>query len=355
MTVTACASFLGHHAAAAHPISKDARRQLIRHAQVWLRTDVPSMDLMAGPQEKGAFPPNATVTCDYVEKKLTGASPKFDCAISPEDTVKIKFDLEHGETQGEVAATRLFWALGFGADRMYMVKVVCRGCPEKYGEKTGDGIVIEPAAIERKMTGRELATYDDEGWSWPELDEVDPSAGGATVAQRDALKLLATFVQHTDNKASNQRLICLDKESKSAGGPVPPLELCEQPFMLVQDLGLTFANANRLNIHDLSTVNLARWSKTPVWHQDTGCEAEMQKSFSGSLAYPKISEEGRKFLGDLLMQLSDQQIHDLFAAARFDLNPHKGEASLDDMSSIDDWVAAFKRKREEIVTRHCDQ
>jgi hypothetical protein len=45
--------------------------------------------------------------------------------------------------------------------------------------------------------------------------------------------------------------------------------------------------------------------------------------FTSTLHDPIISEEGRKFLADLLMQLSDQQTQHLFAAARVNLGPRK--------------------------------
>ena len=90
--------------------------------------DIASRNLKLGPQDESGFRPEAVVTCDYVEKKQTG-TPKFDCAISPDDTIRVKYGEQNGEVYSEVAASRLLWALGFGADRMYPVKVVCKGCP----------------------------------------------------------------------------------------------------------------------------------------------------------------------------------------------------------------------------------
>src|SRR6266852_2578605 len=74
-----------------HDVTPDVRLAAIRRAQVWAPTDVPSMDITAGPQGPGAFPPNATVVCDYFEKKMSGHSPKFTCVIPPDDEVKVKY------------------------------------------------------------------------------------------------------------------------------------------------------------------------------------------------------------------------------------------------------------------------
>ena len=43
-----------------------------------------------GPQGKGAFPFQATVTCDYSPKDLAGGSPKFAC-VAGDDELKVKF------------------------------------------------------------------------------------------------------------------------------------------------------------------------------------------------------------------------------------------------------------------------
>src|SRR5689334_6798342 len=50
------------------------------------------------------------------------------------------------------------------------------------------------------MSGRTVEVAPDEGWSWKELDRVDETAGGAPLAQRNALKLLAVLIQHGSNK-----------------------------------------------------------------------------------------------------------------------------------------------------------
>ena len=91
--------------------------------------DIASRNIKAGPQDESGFGPEAAVTCDYVEDKQTG-TPKFDCALSSDDKIRVKYGEQNGEIYSEVAATRLLWALGFGADRVYPVKVICNGCPE---------------------------------------------------------------------------------------------------------------------------------------------------------------------------------------------------------------------------------
>jgi hypothetical protein len=300
------------------------------------------MDIRQGPHARRTFAFRETVTCDYVDKDLAGHSPKFACAADGDD-LKVKFGGGNAEVYAEVAATRLLWALGFGADRMYPVRVVCRGCPDALpgilranGEK-----VFDPAAIERKMPGDELEP--DSSWAWTELDAVDEKHGGAPLAHRDALKLLAVFLQHTDSKPEQQRIVCRDG-GQAAG--------CAQPFMMINDLGLTFGGANLLNANS-KAMNLVAWADTPVWKSDVGCVGNLSKSVTGTLKDPVISEEGRTFLAGLLAQLTDDQITAVFAVARVTLRLRNPENVRSGFATVGEWVSVFKQKRAEIVQRRC--
>src|SRR5688572_19076643 len=115
--------------AEAVPAAKDQPSALAR-SQIWIPTDIPAMNIQVGPAGPGTFAFRAEVECEYVDKKLSGRSPKFACSIGGNDEVKVKYGGTNGEVYGEVGASRLLWALGFGADHMYPVRVICRGCPE---------------------------------------------------------------------------------------------------------------------------------------------------------------------------------------------------------------------------------
>lgn len=331
-------------------LSSASRLAIIKRAQVWRRVDVASMDLRVGPTGSGAFAPDDLVTCDFVDKPAKGKSPKFTCALDREDHVKVKFGQDNGEVYAEVAATRLLWALGFGADRMYPVRVVCRGCPSTLGGRpygsTKDRF-FDHATIERKMPGHEIVTREIEGWSWNELDLVDEAAGGAPKSQRDALKLLAAMIQHTDSKPEQQRLACLDPIQYGSEEP------CTRAFMLINDLGMTFGRASEFNSNDLSGANLELWSKTKVWKDDRGCVANLKRSATGTLEDPVIGEDGREFLAGLLMQLTDRQLSDLFDVAHFADRPRAPHEDKSPAATVDDWVRAFDQKRTDIVNRRC--
>ena len=324
--------------------SSGMRRAAIQRAQVWSPTDVPSMDFRTGLQGPGAFPPDVTVHCNYIDKKMGGRTPKFACVIPPDDELKVKYGKHNGEVYAEVVAARLFWALGFGAERMYPVRVLCKGCPPAIVHDT------DIASIERKMPGVDIETRRIKGWAWPELDLVEPAAGGAPRAHRDALKLLATLVQHTDSKPEQQRLICLPTR-RDHDGETKADASCVDPFMMVHDLGQTFGHANIFNRSSVGSVNLKEWASAPVWEDPARCIAYLPKSNSGSLESPRISEAGRQFLADLLTQLTDAQLHDLFEVARF---PQRWDpADVGNAATIEQWVDAFKKKRDQIVNHQC--
>ena len=341
LSMVSCAHIASRARTTSRNMTVDFRQDAIRGAQIWKSTNVAAMDLRAGPQGPGAFAPDEIVNCKYVDKKMSGRSPKFTCVKPPGDELKVKFGRDNGEVYAEVAASRLLWALGFVADRMYPVHVVCEGCPPSI-----QGTDI--ASIQRKAAGWEIETREISGWEWPELDLVDPRSGGAPRAQRDALKLLAVFLQHTDSKAEQQRLLCLDPRQKREA-----VESCRSTIMMVHDLGMTFGRANLFNRATVGSVNLKEWSSSAVWATATGsCVGNLPPSQTGTLNNPMITEEGRKFLAELLMQLTDAQLRDLFEVSRFPRRSAAAAAS-PDTSSVSQWVDAFKRKRADIVNRVC--
>jgi hypothetical protein len=330
-------------------LTSDTRLAFIQAAQVWSRVDTPHLDLRTGPPGPGAFQPDEVVACDYVDATMHGASRKFKCAITPDDVVKVRYGRHNGEVQGSLMATRLLWALGFRADRVYAVRVRCRGCSSdpwhQHGRASGSHD-FDPAVIERPPPGHEMRIDGKKsGWAWPELDLVEETAGGAPRYQRDALKLLAVLMQHTDNKSSQQRLLCLPGGLTADGR-------CEKPFMMLHDVGLTFGHANRWNHDSTGSVNFQEWVDTPIWKDGSSCVGDLSKSHTGTLGDPRITEAGRKFLADLLLQLSNRQLHDLFEAAGVERRTTKS-GGVKSQPNVEDWVAAFMHKRNEIVTHRC--
>lgn len=325
------------------------RREYLRRAAVWQPSDVEGKDLLAGPRDEGAFPFDAEVACDYSDAPLSGATPKFDCDLGGGDVAKVKYGRKNGEVYTEVGASRLLWALGFGADRMYPVRVTCRHCPiEPWWwrlERRVEEKRYPLASIERRLPGKKIQSREDEGWSWRELDEGTGTAGGELATHRDALKLLMVFLQNSDNKAPNQRLLCLPEgvQTDAAGN-----ETCSQPFAFVSDLGVAFGKAAFFNT---SKNDLRAWEGEAIWRDSTQCVGNLKRAMTATLKHPRISEAGRRFLSDLLGRLSDKQIADLFTAARVDRRHEDPEKN----RPMADWVRVFKDKRDQIARARCPE
>jgi hypothetical protein len=204
--------------------------------------------------------------------------------------------------------------------------------------------VYNPATIERQFEGDEIEVRGYSGWSWRELERIADNRLGAARAHVDALKLLAVFVQHVDSKPGQQAIICppgamvRDRQGDAS---------CRQPLLQVKDLGSTFGAAKKINY---DKMKLQSWRSTPIWKDPARCQGDLTKSLIGTLEHPVISEEGRRFLAGRLSLLTDAQLRDLFTAARVE---RRGETINGRPVTVDDWVSAFKEKRQQVVTHLC--
>jgi hypothetical protein len=332
------------------------RRAYFRRAQVWQATPVGSLDLLAGPPGPDAFRFEEEVTCDFApEVRSSGKTPKFYCTVAPGDTVKVKFGRDNREVYSEVMASRLFWALGFGADRQYPARVTCRGCSadpwRKRELEPGSSPTFHPAVIERDPPGRTIEVRGThKGWEWWELQTIDERVGGAPQAHVDALRLLAAFVQHVDNKDEQQRLVCLPGGvARNAAGH----ETCTAPFLFTVDLGSMFG---RGSMFGAGKTEFEAWDSVPMWSDRERCIAKLRrKLLTGTMGNVGVGEAGRAFLAGLLMQLSDRQIRDLFVAARVEEMGEriKGDDGRERPVTVEDWIGTFLRKRREIADVRC--
>ena len=328
------------------------RDDALRRAKVWRQPSVPvgRANLRDNPAGPGNLSTTSEVTCRFRTDPVGGTTPKFNCELPGGEVVKVKYGGGNAEIFAEVAATRLLTALGFGADRMYLVqRVVCQGCPRlpfqalKCTERTGldracfpGGIdygasnSFAPAVVERRMPGKVIEAVPDQGWAWFELDRLDPAHGGSPRHEVDALRLIAIVLAHWDNKAENQRLICLPGGNGEDGS-------CATPFLLMQDLGASFGPRK---------LDLRNWRTTPVWADARACRVSMKALPFGGATFPEtqISEEGRRMLLGLLEQLSGQQLTDLFTGS----GVTTFESIIAAARSAHAWVKAFQGKVQQI-------
>jgi len=326
------------------------REDALRRARVWHQPAIPisQFDFSANPP--GGFTLSDEVQCRFTVEKLSGLTPKFHCQVPDGRILKVKYGEQNGELPAEIAGTRLLRALGFAADDVFVVRAVhCAGCPrfpfrslqchERIGLKVlcfggptdyGRVRTFRTAVIDRRKEGTVIEGFDDQGWSWYELDAIDPARGGSSRAEVDALRLTAMVLAHWDNKAANQRLICPD-------GVESPGGRCAAPVAMIQDLGATFGP---------SRVDLPNWRRVPVWRDRATCTISMSTLPYEGATFPdqRISEAGRLLIAGLLEQLSVRQLEEMFTASRLILYDEiDAEAR-----SAGAWVKAFLDKVRQI-------
>ncbi len=339
----------GSAAFAAEPVPLAVREDFLSRAKVWFPPETPigEADLATTEIGKDGWEPEASIHCRYKNEKPTGLTAKVYCVDDNGEQLKVKPYIKASEAATEVAASRLLSALGFGADRMYMVKeVFCEGCPRfAYPQiwwlanhllKWKDTMRFDRPALERKAKGSSIETQDIEGAALHELEKIDASKGGATRAELDAFRLMAVFLSHWDNKSANQRLVCLSKDFKKDRSQ------CEKPFLLMDDVGQTFGPRNR---------ELRNWASKPIWSDPATCFVSMKKDYpydGGTFPELRITEEGRLFLAGLLNQLSRAQVTALFEGAHFE----KSEKDAGKRArKIQAWVDTFMDKVRQISDR----
>ena len=319
------------------------RRDTLQRAGV--RLSIPDIITLARPGVGTSATEAGPLVCRFLSDEPTGTSAKFNCVLDGGAIIKVKYN-RNSEIHAEAAASILLAALGFAADHVRIVPWLrCYGCP-RYPFLTTQLLSLaratdvltphgydnaytdfEHVAVEDRFNAPAIEIESDEGWAWHELPKSHRSQ-----ADLDAFRLLAVFLAHWDNKAENQRLVCLD-------GPQPPsAQACERPLLMIQDVGATFGPTK---------ANLAEWAGRPVWSDRPGCRVSMRALPWQGATFPDatISEDGRRQLARQLAAIPDEDVRNLFADARFP----EFYSGTDDDKDLDEWTAAFRHRADQIL------
>lgn len=327
-------------------VGQEERADALGRAAVWQKPTVEIAKASLGP----ALDQPDSIACKFILNAPSGTSPKFDCTLDSGERLRVKYG-RTPEIPSEIAASRLLSALGFGSDTVTLYQHVrCYGCPKEpfitmkaVDFTKAEGLYsklvnydtfedFEWALVERKHPARAIESGKLEGWAFHELDQIDEAKGGAPRAHVDALRLLAVFIAHWDNKSENQRLVCLSQQDWPEGGR------CEKPLAMLQDVGGAFGPRK---------VDLSGWQVAPIWGNRETCVTTMESlPYEGATFKPvQVTEAGRRHLASLLEQLSDDQIEDLFKGARFD---KKKSFLTAPAKPVSEWVRVFKSRVRQI-------
>lgn len=309
------------------------RDDALRHARTRL-TDPDRGALTTAPPDPAGTLLRESVACQFVPHVPDGTTFKFDCTLASGETVRVKYGHEP-EIHAEAAATRLLAALGYAADRVYLVpRLRCYGCPRNPfvtmhvldlfrapPAPEDDYVEFEWTGVERKFDAPAIEDDERKGWAWWELKNV-----AAPADDLDALRLLAVFLAHWDNKSENQRLVCLDAEYEEGGGAP-----CREPLLMINDLGATFGPAK---------VNLSQWRQAPIWIDRATCTISMRALPYGGSTFTdaRVTDGARLRVGRALAAFSDAELRAWFLAARFP----QFYASTDDGKDLEGWIHAYR-------------
>lgn len=382
-------------------VDPEDRKDYLKHADVWWsdkEKDISKADMFNGPPNPYGLKTHQVIDCKFVQPDLTdpigGTTPKFKCSYEYKDgktvDLKIKYDqqynpmLDWGHPNPEVYTSlvgqRVLWALGFASDQSVPLTVNCHGCPlepwtyiqniQGYdSEDVASGWInmdltnsgewnttvplltfnstIAYIKLDKYHDGDEIDYLDTDGnqqmgYFWQEMYD-NPTSGEQQTA-RDALSVIAAFLNYCDNFDGNQGFICLDDPERIAKD-----NMCSgTPFIYIHDIGGSMGYGWSLKHKNFwpNYFDLPQWMEAEMWGDINTCQVSVNgipgSSWSGNLP---VTEEGRAMAARLLSKLTQQQLYDVFTSARSQMM--RGE-------SVTNWVNGFKKKMQDsMVSQVC--
>ena len=272
--------------------------------------DIRSENLFYGPggrehEPKGPF--------TFVKEDLDGTNPKYD--VRDEEGVKWKIKLG-AEARPETVASRFVWAIGFHADEDYFlpeVRVV--GLPVRVhrGQK-----LIEAGGVMRNVRlKREEGEKKVDIWSWRNNPFVD-------TRELDGLRVMMAVINNWDLKDENNAI--RDEKRKDDG---------DKRVYEVSDLGASFGTTGRGLSHTKSKGNLRAYTRSKFIKKErletvdfnVPSRPAMVILFNPHEFFSRmglrwigrdIPRQNARWIGDLLGELSSDQIRDAFRSGGYE-------------------------------------
>jgi hypothetical protein len=270
---------------------KDNQEFISAEAVLWREpADLATRDLFLGPGGEAGRPNLSNVT--FIKVNTGGYSTKWDVRDGSGRKWVIKLG---NEARPETAAVRLVWAVGYVTEINYLAPCVhIKGAPKqpkKEDSCEGDGF----ADVRFEARPENVKRLAD--WPWA----ANPFAGKKEL---NGLIVLMALLNNWDLKDSNNKVL----QVTAADGRV-------ERHYVISDLGATFGKTGGF---------LSRNRDKPESYIKTkfveGIEhGTVRFAYHGKkgdlLENVRVSDA--KWIGNLLAQLSDEQIQDAFRAANF--------------------------------------
>jgi hypothetical protein len=276
---------------------------------------------------------------EFISDEKHGSSPKFDVHDAEGKKWTAKIGLE---AKPETAASRLLWAIGYGANENYFfndLQVANMPATIRKGRGfLGRGGDVPNVRLQRHAPGEKKIG----NWSW----QHNPFYG---TREFNGLRVMMGLIANWDLKDDNNAIFEQEKPGKddrkknsAAGKSGPPeLELYE-----VSDVGTAFGTPGKRYSDRQSKGNLGAFRRTALIahvHKDYidlnfPKRPPLQSLFEFDWAFffhqvgigwigKHIPRSDAKWVGSLLAQLSPDQIRDAFRAAGY--SPEETQAYTD--------------------------
>ena len=278
--------------------------------------DIASRNLLYGSGSKQDEP---RPTFIFLEEDLDGTNPKFD--VRDQDGVKWKVKLGD-EARSETVASRFLWAVGYFTDEIYFLSnVQIENMPRQL--KRGQALV-EPGGLmhnvrfERAPKGKKIGV-----WRWRQ----NPFTG---TRELNGLRIMMALINNWDLKNKNTAIYMRSAGDESEGS--------QQTYM-ISDLGASFGVPGRgrwwpLRGRKTDKGNLEVYSHTKFISKIKPADVDFRTPTQPALCamgFPQlfyrplclrwigkhIPLADAKWMGQLLVQLSPDQIRDAFRAAGY--------------------------------------
>jgi hypothetical protein len=281
--------------------------------------DIKSLNLYWGPggEKHQPKPP-----VKFVEEDLKGTNPKFDVRDAEGKKWKAKLGIE---AKPETVASRLLWAVGYGANEDYFFSSLhVDNMPARLRRRRAHGLISQGGDVPNARLQRHADSDKRVGdWNW----RHNPFYG---TREFNGLRVMMGLIANWDLKDDNNAIF----ENEKKSGP----ELYE-----VSDVGTAFGTAGKKYSDRDSKGNLQAFEHTKLI-------AKVHRDYV-DLNFPKrppvlsllefewglfvhqvrmewvgkhIPRQDAKWIGSLLAQLSPDQIRDAFRAAGYSPNDAEG-------------------------------
>lgn len=191
------------------------------------------------------------------------------------------------EAQPETAAVRLLWAVGYETEVNYLVPRLTIA-----GKGTFQNVRLEarPDSVKRL----------DE-WKWSRNPFVN-------TRELQGLKIMMALINNWDIKDSNNKILFTRGENG------------DELRYIISDLGATFGHAKSVPFFwrvMRSRNNPSKYAKTSFLEKVKGNQVDIHYYGKNRGLFKNISVSDAQWIGNLLSQLTDRQLTDVFRAANY--------------------------------------